>query len=121
MPHASQFQLYSGRQVIKQMEDTIKEINSLQRDTEELKGFLYVLESGNVQSSYSTNNEIKMNEFSLLSLGARCWTGTQKSENYKTIRNREVINKFKNFMIEIVKQEIEILNLKLKELIKYND
>lgn len=100
------------------MKDKIQEINSLQRNIEELKDFLDVLESGNVRSSYSTKDEIKMNEFKLLSVSAYCWTGTQAPEYFKTIQNREVINKLKSSMVEIIKQELEILGLKLENLIK---
>ncbi len=100
------------------MKDKIQEINSLQRNIEELKDFLDVLESGNRKSSYSSKDEIKMNEFNFLSVSAHCWTGSQAPEYLRTIKNREVINKLKSSMVEIVKQELEILGLKLENLIK---
>ena len=100
------------------MKDKIQEINSLQRNIEELKDFLDVLERGNVRSSYSTKDEIKMNKFNFLSVSARCWTGTQAPEYSKTIETREVINKLKSSMVEIIKQKLENLGLKLENLIK---
>lgn len=99
------------------MKDKIQEINSLQRNIEELKDFLDVLERGNVRSSYSTKDEIKINKFNFLCVSAYCWTGTQAPEYLKTIKNQEVINKLKSSMVEIIKQELEILSLKLKNLI----
>lgn len=100
------------------MDNKIEEINSLQRRIKELNDFAYGLKHGNTVSSHSTKENLKMNQFSYLSIGAYIWTGSQSPEYHKTILNKDVINKLKNSMQEIINQEIEIMTLKLKELIK---
>lgn len=100
------------------MNDKIKEINCLQRSIEELERFVYSLNHGNQVSSYSTKGDIKMNEFSSLSLGVYIWTGSQNPQYKSTIENKSVINKLRDSMLVIVNQELEIMRLKLTQLIK---
>lgn len=97
------------------MENKIREIKILHVELEELKSFLNILQAGN---NISTIDKRELNDFSFISLGVYIWTGKCRQLNEVTIRNKNVINKLKASMLEIVKQEIEIKELKLKELIK---
>lgn len=99
-------------------EETIKKINQLYKTIGELKSFLSLIENSNVESSYSEKKNLKRNEFELLHVTSRIYTGSDNPRYDKRIEDRETINAIAETIKPILRARIAQLEAELQSFIK---
>lgn len=100
------------------MEEKIKKINTLNLSIQQLEDFLSLLNKSNIDSGYGEKKYPRMNEFSMIRITSRIYTGNDNPQYSKTLEEKDVINELSQLMKPLIKSKIDIKKLELESLLK---